>query len=215
MPSQVRHRPSQCHVVMILRMIVALRAVMHVRDLRLIVIARCVRILMIVVALTRVALARVSRRRRAPRESIVTVMNLVHGRRVARRRQLTRARRQRRRWSRECAARAASLGRRGAQPRISGRWIAGGRDQRRIRTWLLFGTRRRCHGRRASVVVGVGSCVSRCCSGQWLAVVAVAVVTRPWRDLRRGSCRLLRLLAALGATILEPHLEQKLNEREN
>lgn len=131
---------------MILRMIVALRAVMHVRDLRLIVVARCVWILMIVVALTRIALAgNVASRRGAPREPIVAVVYLIHRRRrIARRRQLTRAGRERRRGSGERAAGAAALRRSGSEPRINGGgWIAGGGDQRRVWTRCLFASRRR------------------------------------------------------------------------
>lgn len=111
---QVRHRRGERHVGMVLRMmIVGLRAVVHVGDLGLIVVAAGVwRLGIGVVALAGV-LAVVHRGpRRAPGETVgLAMMDLIHRGRIGRWLQLVGARRQWRRRGRQVAVGPAAAGR--------------------------------------------------------------------------------------------------------
>jgi len=121
MTGQVRHRRSERHIGMVLRMmVVGLRAVVHVRDLGLIVVAAGVRRLSVGVVTLAGVLAMVhGGPRRAPGETICfAVMDLVHRGWVGRRLQLVGARRQRWRRGRQVAVGSAAAGRCRADSRI-------------------------------------------------------------------------------------------------
>lgn len=82
---QVRHRRGERHIGMILRMmVVGLRAVVHVGDLGLIVVAAGVRCLGVGVVALASVLAVVHRGpRRAPGETVgLAMMNLIHRSRI-------------------------------------------------------------------------------------------------------------------------------------
>lgn len=120
MTGQVRHRRSERHIGMILgMMVVGLRAVVHVRDLGLIVVAAGVRRLSVSVVTLAGVLAMVhGGSRRAPGETVCfAVMDLVHRGWVGRR-QLVGARRQRWRRGRQVAVGSAAAGRCRADSRI-------------------------------------------------------------------------------------------------
>lgn len=120
----MRHGRGQRHVRMVLRVMVGVVGLrVHVRDLRLIVLAAVRRLVGVVGTLAGV-LARIharGRRCRRPGEAgwmVLAVMNLINRRGVRRRLQLTRAWRQWRRGRRQVAVACAAAGRCRAQPWI-------------------------------------------------------------------------------------------------